>query len=206
MGTSLVRYGVEIAQKQMVIAGIDYSITCPSVCIHDTDLGPLSFDTCCFYFNQDSITKKEAKRRETLCFPNIFWSTRFLTNSPEERYYYLADWALSICLENKVSVAVLEAYALGAKGLIFNIAEATGILKHYLYRNGIQLVLYPPTENKKSFSGKGNANKELMISTFNERNKINIQEHFGYQKEFTGSPISDIVDSYSLLDTYLKGV
>lgn len=188
----------------MVLAGIDYSISCPSICIHNTESGPLSFENCCFYFNQESITKKEASRRESLSFPNIFWSPRFLTDNPELRYYYLVDWALSICLESNVSVAILEAYALGAKGLIFNIAEATGILKHYFFRNGIQLILIPPTENKKSFSGKGNANKQLMIETFNQKNGINISKHFGYDSIFTGSPISDIVDSYSLIDTYLK--
>lgn len=188
----------------MIIAGIDYSISCPAITIYNTDSGSLSFENCCFYFNQERITKKEASRRENLSFPNLFWTSRPLSNNPELRYYLLADWALSICLESNVSIAILEDYALGAKGLIFNIAETTGILKHYLFRNGIQIVTYPPTENKKSFSGKGNANKQLMIESFNQKNGINISEHFGYDSCFTGSPISDIVDSYSLIDTYLK--
>ena len=188
----------------MILAGIDYSITCPSICVYNIDSGPWSFEKVSFYFNQDSITKKEQSRRKTLELPNIFWSERFLTSSDEQRYYYLADWALSICLESNIDIAILEAYALGAKGRVFNIAEATGLLKHYLFRNGIQIVTYPPTENKKSFSGKGNANKQLMIESFNQKNSINIAEHFGYDFLFTGSPISDIVDSYSLIDTYLK--
>ena len=188
----------------MILAGIDYSISSPAITIYNTESGPLCFENCNFYFNQESITKKESKRRTEISFQNIFWSQRFLTDTPEERYYMLADWATSIILENKVSVAVFEAYALHAKGKIFNIAEATGLLKHYLFRNGIQLVLISPTENKKSFSGKGNANKQLMIETFNQKNGINISEHFGYDSFFTGSPISDIVDCYSLIDTYLK--
>ena len=188
----------------MILAGIDYSINCPSICVYNTESGPLCFENCNFYFNQEYVTKKESKRRTEINFQNIFWSPRFLTNTPEERYYMLADWATSIILENKVSVAVFEAYALHAQGKVFNIAEATGLLKHYLFRNGIQLVLIPPTENKKSFSGKGNANKQLMIETFNQKNGINISEHFGYDSFFTGSPISDIVDSYTLIDTYLK--
>lgn len=188
----------------MILVGIDYSITCPAICIHNTESGQLSFENCNFYFNQDSITKKEQKRRDSLKFPNIFWSERFLTDSPEMRYYCLADWGLSICLESHIDIAILEAYALGAKGRVFNIAEATGLLKHYFYRNRIKIVTYPPTENKKSFSGKGNANKQLMIETFNQKSGINIAEHFGYDSLFTGSPISDMVDSYSLIDTYLK--
>lgn len=186
-----------------VITGIDYSISCPCLCVY-TDNKPLSFENVSFYFNQESITKKEQSRRKTLEFPNIFWSERFLTSNDEQRYYYLADWALSICLERHIDIAILEAYALGAQGRVFNIAEATGLLKHYLFRTGIQIVTYPPTFNKKSFSGKGNANKEKMIDTFNQKNKINIAESMGYKSDYFGSPISDIVDSYSLIDTFLK--
>ena len=183
-----------------IIASIDYSISCICICIANIS-HKLCFENCNFYFNQEHVSQKELKRRKSLSFSNIFWSPRILTNSLEERYYVLADWALSICLENKISVAVLEAYALGAKGRTFDIAEATGLLKHYFYRNNIPIILITPTKNKKTFSGKGNAGKSLMIDTFNKRNGMNISEHFGYPKEFIGSPISDIVDCYSLFST-----
>ena len=187
----------------MIIGGIDYSITCPAICIYDSSKGKLSFNTCCWYFNQQEITKAEEKRRNTLKLQNIFWSKRFNTKTSEERYYYLADWALSILLSYNVQVVSIEDYALGAKGKVFNIAEATGILKHYLYLKNIDIYPFAPTLNKKMFSGKGNANKEKMIDTFNIKNSLNISEYFGLKKDFTGSPISDIVDSYALIDTYI---
>lgn len=190
----------------MIIAGIDYSLTCPAICVHNTDNGPLSFNTCRFYFNQQSCTKKEEIRRNELILDNIFWPKRIITNDEIQRYICLADWAMSVIMLENVNIVSLEAYALGAKGLVFNIAEATGILKYFLTVSGIPYKTFPPTLNKKSFSGKGNANKEKMILSFNEKNSINIAETFGLKKDFTGSPISDIVDSYSLVETYLRSV
>lgn len=43
-----------------------------------------------------------------------------------------------------------------------------------------------------------------MIDTFNQIHGINIAEQLGHKKDFTGSPVSDIVDSYSLINTFLK--
>ena len=188
----------------MMVAGIDFSITCPSICVYNQNDGDFSFKHCKVYFNQQNIAKKEQVRRDSLSLGNIFWSSRFETQSDEERYYLLADWALSILINEKVEIVSLEAYALGAKGRIFNIAEATGILKSYMMTQGIKIHTYAPTLNKKLFSGKGNAGKDVMIAAFNEKNGINISEEFGLEKCFTGSPISDIVDSYSLIETFLK--
>lgn len=189
----------------MIIAGIDYSLTCPSICVYNTEEGRFSLKTCRFYFNQQSSTNKiRAKRYETLKSLNIFESIRFSNDNETIRYYLLADWALSVLISENVDTVSLEAYALGATGRVFNIAEATGILKHYLFTLGIQVYTFPPSQNKKNFSGKGNANKALMIDTFNQINGINIAEQLGHKKDFTGSPVSDIVDSYSLINTFLK--
>lgn len=194
----------------MIIAGIDYSLSCPSVCVHNTSDGQLSFDTVRFYVNQERITKKEQEYRNVTDFRNIFFSER-LTNpgtSDTVRYQMLADWTLSILWQERVEFVSLEGYALGAKGLVFNIAEATGLLKYYLQLAGIGYISIPPSVNKKSFTGKGNANKALMIEIFRQKTGIDIANLVfpkkDPKKEFTGSPISDIVDSYSLIETYFK--
>lgn len=187
----------------MKIAGIDYSISCPSICIYDTNKSFI-YKNCDFYINQQNVSKKEQNRRDNLRLNNIFLSHRLDSSFDEERYFFLADWVLSILIINNVNIVAIENYALGAKGKVFNIAEATGLLKHYLYLNNIKIFTYTPSFNKKTFSGKGNANKEYMISVFNEKNNINISEELGFKKDFTSSPISDIVDSYSLIETYIK--
>lgn len=188
----------------MIIAGIDFSITCPAICTYDTAKGFFHFSTCNFFFNQQNVTLKEQVRRNEQNISNIFSSPRYLTASDEMRYYYLIDWALSILLESHVETVILEDYALGAKGKVFNIAEATGLLKHYLFLNNISIKKITPCQNKKLFSAKGNANKELMIQSFKQKTGINITTVYSMKDGYTGSPISDLVDSYSLLDSYLS--
>lgn len=186
-----------------IIAAIDYSINSPAICVYNTSQ-EFCFENCYFYLNQEKISKKEQKQRNNLNLQNINWSIRPSYNSNIERYSIVADWAMSIIVTHNVEVIALEDYSLHAKGKIFNIAEATGILKYYLFTQGIQVYTFPPSQNKKIFSGKGNANKALMIDTFNQIHGINIAEQLGHKKDFTGSPVSDIVDSYSLINTFLK--
>lgn len=188
----------------MILAGIDYSITCPAACIHDTESGPLSYETAEWYFNQDGLTQKEMKRRQTLVLPRIHWNFRHPTETDESRYELLAEGFLTTLVAHSVELVVLEGYAMGAKGKVFNIAEATGVLKHMLHSHGIRIHSMPPTRNKKLFTGNGNANKDLMVQTFNQMNGMDISVEFGYPEGLTASPISDIVDSYALIYSYLK--
>lgn len=188
----------------MILAGIDYSITCPAICIHSTESGPLSYNTVEWYFNQDGLTQKEKKRRQTLILPRIHWDFREPTTTDESRYELLAKGFLITLLVHSVELVVLEGYAMGAKGKVFNIAEATGVLKHLIHSHGIQIYTIPPKQNKKIFTGNGNANKDLMVQTFNQMNGMDISVEFGYPKGLTASPISDMIDSYALIYSYLK--
>lgn len=188
----------------MILAGIDYSITCPAACIHDTESGPLSYETAVWYFNQDGLTQKEMKRRQKLFLPRIHWNFRHPTETDESRYELLAEGFLTTLIAHSVELVILEGYAMGAKGRVFNIAEATGVLKHMLHSHGIRIHSMAPTQNKKLFTGTGNANKDLMVQTFNQMNGMDISVEFGYPEGLTVSPISDIVDSYALIYSYLK--
>ena len=189
----------------MIIAGLDFSITCPTICIHDIT-NDLKHSAVKFYFNQYNPTKKEYTRWEAnqFRFENIFCSRQNEYTDNIHRFYYLSDWVSCILKENNVSTLILENYALGAKGKVFNIAEATGITKLHVKMLGINIVTIEPTKNKKIFSNYGNANKEKMIMTYNEMNNVNISEIFSSKKDLTGSPVSDIVDSFSLIYSYLK--
>lgn len=86
----------------------------------------------------------------------------------------------------------IEGYALGAKGMVFNISEFTGILKYRLLKQKRKLRIYEPKSIKKYATNNGNANKEMMIEAFKER-------YNGWDciKDFqVKSPISDISDSF----------
>ena len=62
----------------MRVAGVDYSITCPAICIHD-DNNPLTYDNCLWYYNQ-----KGHKQHETN-FP-AFNSDRFFDDKDSRLY------------------------------------------------------------------------------------------------------------------------
>lgn len=185
--------------------GIDYSITCPSIYIHNTD-----------------ILKKYQKG---YAFPNNlpkkFWNqypdgiARFTNpdisiisqkedwENNESRFFSLAKSVISKIIEAHVDEVAIEDYALGAKGKVFAIAEATGVLKSLLVNiHHIPVYTYAPTTIKKFWSGKGNASKEVMIECFKYKHGWEPSEILGLK--YGGNPVSDLVDSYSVLATHLN--
>ena len=97
---------------------------------------------------------------------------------------------------------LLEDYAYAATGRVFNIGENTGILKYRLARSDINIYTVTPNEVKKFATGKGNANKELMLSNFITQTGVDVREIMDYAGE---NPISDIVDSYYICKYYHEG-
>lgn len=168
----------------MKIAGIDYSMTCPAVCIFEGD--EFSFNNCEFFYRIDN--KKYTKVYKTI------HGTEIQTYTTEiERYYNHAKWALD--LVKTCSIVAIEGYSMGSKGKVFNIAENCAILKYLLYQHSIPFTSIPPT-NIKKYVIKGNADKELLYDCFIKETKINLKKKLGYTAKNIGSPISDIVDSY----------
>jgi Holliday junction resolvasome RuvABC endonuclease subunit len=176
----------------MVIAGIDYSICGPAVCLYSDGDASTFFDHkyCSFYF----LT--ENKRQSEISSMNIYGERMSDWNSDEERYETIADWAQDIVMG--CSSVALEGYAFGAHGRVFQIAENTGILKYKLYRLGIPVTIVPPTEVKKTFCGRGNGDKNAMYDAFIAETGINLKAILTPNKQDSVSPVSDIVDSYAI--------
>ena len=188
----------------MVYAGLDYSISCPCICIYDTDTGPFIHKNCIYYFCQENASLKEIERREKLNLDNIFCSYQYKWKETYHRYFSLADFFLSIIFQHSVEHIAMEDYALNASGRVFDIAECTGILKYLMVLSGITFSVFSPTLVKKTFSGKGNANKEQMVNAYLMRYNVSIPHLFEKENHFE-SPISDIVDSHAMLYTYFNG-
>lgn len=189
----------------MKIAGIDYSINCPCICVFDTK-EQFNFLNCSFYIAQNGLSQKESKRRKSLQFENIFLTEQFnIKDNEQQRFFFLADWTLSILQENGIERVGMEAYSMNSKGKVFNIAEATGLLKHQLFLSSMPFDLFPPTVIKKLWSGKGNAGKDLMCEEFTKLTNIKINEILGIES-LTNSPCSDIVDSMAVCHTLLKSM
>lgn len=170
--------------------GIDYSYTSPAICILGND-----FLSSQFYF-------ANAKASKVFKIPHILgYQTKLKAGDPSvQRYQELSLWALDVIRPHwtEDSRIVLEGYAFGAKGgLLFNIAENAGLLKYHLYKHlNHHPYIISPTEVKKFWSGKGNANKEVMTQTLKVKEGVDIVTHLQMKK--LDSPAHDIVDSYAI--------
>jgi len=184
----------------MNIAGIDYSLRGPAICTFAGDYETeFCFSKCSFYFLTD--TKKYCKTWNS----NIHGECFSDYDADPERYETIADWALDKL--KGVDHISLEGYAFSSvSNRLFQIAENTGLLKYKIYQNRTPLDVIPPSQVKKFATGKGNANKEKMIESFEEETSIDLRKILNVTGKKPG-PVSDIVDSYyicKLLYTQLQ--
>lgn len=175
----------------MVIAGIDYSLTCPAICVHDTAEGKFNFDNTRFYF-RSNLQRFDKYHENRISGENHeSWKTE------EDRYDDIANWALNILTKSGVDKVWLEGYSYGSTGKVFHIAENTAILKYFMWDSEINFDIVPPTVIKKFATGKGNANKELMHESFIEENShVDLRAWLTPRSANVISPVGDIVDSY----------
>ena len=171
----------------MVIAGVDYSLTSPAICIHDGE--EWSYDNCTFYYlvNNEKFLNREDEQYVASIYPAY--------REDVERFHLLSEWSVGNILGHSTDTVALEGYAFGAVGRVFQIAENGGLLKHKLWSEEIPVEVYPPTMIKKFATDKGNATKEMMVEAFEKEASVDIREKCGVVNK-QWNPISDIVDAY----------
>lgn len=173
----------------MIVAGIDYSMTSPAICIHQGS--EWSIKNCQFFFRTD---KKKVVAASTVQLQGELMAD-FSCN--EERYFNNAEWARQKLEMYKPSILCLEGYAMGATGMQFHIGESTGQLKHVMWKAGISFETPPPTVVKKFATGRGNAKKDVLEAAFLAETGLDIRAEFkGAQTPASFNPSSDIIDSY----------
>lgn len=171
----------------MIVAGIDYSMTSPAICIHDGS--EWKIENCTFYYL--SHNKK-----------NIVNTDKFSGSLYEEyehdahRYSNLSKWSMNIIKNARVDKTFIEGYAFNAVGRVFQIAENTGILKYNLWKSNIPTEVFAPPEIKKFATLKGNANKQMMYDCFVKETGVDIRSELDILNKDKWNPVSDIVDSY----------
>tara|TARA_S200002703_G_C3765990_1_gene235777 strand:+ start:179 stop:763 length:585 start_codon:yes stop_codon:yes gene_type:complete len=172
------------------IAGIDYSIRSPSICIFaGANTEEFSFKNCLFYFLSD------IKRHDRMYLLNIFGSSFKIFSEESERYDSISAWALDK-LQGCDRVS-LEGYSFGSQSnRLFQIAENAAILKYKCYQNALPLDIVPPSQIKKFATGKGNASKEDLYVSFLEETGVDIRKEITPSASKIINPVSDIVDSY----------
>jgi len=179
----------------MLKAGIDFSMSSPAITVGKS----LNYTQDCksFYYT-------DKKSLEGKFGTNIYGMMTLPYEHQMERFHNITEWALSILKQFKVVDVCLEGYSMGSKGTVFNIGENTGILKHTMWINNISFITPAPTQVKKYFTGKGNANKEVMYDSFYDQTNVDLLSIFNKTSK-TSNPISDIVDSYAMLSYGING-
>ena len=176
----------------MIVAGIDYSLSCPALCVYDSSKGKLNYQNSNFYF------RSNLARFELFKEGNIHGENHKPYKCDMDRYDDIATWALDILTSvHRVDKVYLEGYSYGSTGRVFHIAENTGVLKYNLWDAEIPVEIIPPTTIKKFATGKGNANKQKMYESFVEENpSVDLRSSLTPRSSNVISPVSDIVDAY----------
>ena len=183
------------------IAGIDYSLTSPAICVWKStdDDGYFNFDDCDLYY-----LEKPRRRRSTP--PGILnlhadpypeWETE------EERHELLSKWAMEIVNGSQAwltTAVFIEGYAFATSGKSYvrSVAENTGLLKHKMHKVKQSFTSVPPSVIKKYATGKGNADKELMYEAFIAEllTPPDFKDRLTPKAKKLTNPVTDLVDAY----------
>ena len=158
------------------IAGIDYSLTSPAICVwKSVDDRLFDFDSCDLYYLENSPRWKSTTA-----------TSHGLLNLHPEEY---PEWNTE---EER------HAFATVGKSHVRSVAENTGLLKHKMYKVKQKFSLIPPTVIKKYATGKGNANKEVMYDTFTAElvTPSDLKLRLTPKSKKLSNPVTDIVDAY----------
>ena len=176
-----------------MLIGIDYSITCPCLCLFD-ERKTFKFDNCFFYYLTN--TKKYADKIAS----NITGESFQEYVQDVDRFDTISEWATNLCIG--AADVGMEGYAYGAKGRVFNLAENMGLLKYKLYKHAIPVTIVEPSKVKKCATGKGNADKQVMYDTFSKETNTDLKSMFN-QKTLS-NPVTDVIDSYYVLKALIE--
>lgn len=183
----------------MKIAGLDLSISSSGIIIEEVDE----------QFNIKNIERHgfTTVKKNSILKNIVFYNKDNFTND-YQRYQFLCDNIVSWCKDCEYVAVEDYAYSMsGAAGMIFSLAEFEGNIKLSLFRKGCKLRFYTPNQNKKFFSGRGNADKIGMRDALIEWPEIkpDLSDLPVVKNGKQGnSPTSDIIDAYALCEFLRK--
>ena len=183
----------------MMIAGIDYSLTSPAICVwkdknDNRHNRQFNFNMCDVYYLETAQRLRRASPHRILnLYPEEYpeWETE------EQRHDLLSEWAMK-CIRGCYVFIEGYAFATSGKSHVRSVAENSGLLKHKMYKTNQPFSSIPPTVIKKFATDKGNANKEVMHDSFVEEpdTPSDLKTILRPKSTKLTSPTTDIVDSY----------
>lgn len=171
------------------IAGLDWSMSSPGLCITGAD-GTI------YLYGQSGKKKDVGVYNISENGYNLIFTVELLEkhDNNAQRFKRATNRFLNHIKTHNCTDINLEGYAMGSGrgGMTFTIGESTGFLKSALYDAGLKVNIVAPTSLKKFATGKGNANKDKMYEAFVNLLSINLPDV---------ACRSDVVDAY-WLQTY----
>ena len=123
---------------------IDFSMNSAGVVVGNSK-DPSELQMLCF---------RQRKRDDSLAKNIVVKEYLECPQSDEERFYYTAKTIFDfVDLHSTTKIVYIEDYSYGSTGSVFNIAEATGLLKHLLYMNWYIINKVAPKALKKHATG-----------------------------------------------------
>ena len=181
--------------KKTKTIGIDYSLSSPAICVC---YGKFNLKNCKIYY-LTNVKKYEGS------FYNgrINGRLHLYYTTEAQRHDQISHWAMSI-IGTTLNNIFIEGYSFGSKGLVFNLAENMGTLKHKLFKLNKNFSSIVPGRVKKNATGKGNADKLKMYEQFVKDTKVDLMKEFDQNK--LNNPVTDIVDAYYVAKAGYDGV
>jgi len=188
----------------MKIAGIDYSLTSPAICVCDSEK-EFSFSNC-WFLTVPSNKKLDSRYLEGKI--KVFLNPGPKVFSQEERFDLLSQNFENFIIQHSVEIAMIEDYAFAARGRIFHIGENCGLLKHKLYKNKVEIRTVSPPTVKKFATGNGRADKREIFEKFIEETNINLIDEMNLSSRTKNipSPVDDLIDSYYIAKYLHKNI
>ena len=176
------------------IAGVDYSLTSPAICVWKSEDDRIfDFDSCDVYYLETASRQRTTTHGILNLHSEIYpeWETE------EQRHDLLSDWAMSILQGCEVFIEGY-AFATSGKSHVRSVAENTGLLKHKLYKSKHEYTSVPPSMVKKYATGRGNATKEVMYEAFCAElvTPPDLHQRLKPRSTKLTNPVTDIVDAY----------
>lgn len=193
----------------MVFAGIDFSMSSPSICVWDSSK-ELKFQNC-LLFNYGTWSRCTQLVGQHYNI-NVLKQPSYTCN--EERFKNISNWVQAVLISQKVEKSSIEGYSYGSKGNTFEIGEATGQCKQVLFSLKIPFIVVEPTVAKKHATGNGNAGKDLMYNKFIEQEEVYLESLLGYdlmddpkvikklETPWELKPVDDIIDSFFIMKSH----
>ena len=106
-----------------------------------------------------------------------------------ERLSFVSRAILELCIDNKISCAIIESYSFASRNSqAHSIGELGGCVRMRLWDAGIPYVDVPPTCRAKFATGKGNSSKGDVLSAISAKTGI----------VFAGAGSDDLCDAWIL--------